>query len=375
MTLPHEDLAADLPPPREDEPAGLRQDILDELRDHLECSIHRERCRGVVSDQQAWSRVLDRFGNPTKLAAQLYFQRMWRRVMKERIYLVTIGVITLLLLATIGMLWTVMDRQRTMLEQMRAEMAQERQTQATAQQNLIDLMGTLSAGKAYGTLVVTTDRPVNYVALAGGSLKEPIQFAHPDTSAGVDFGELLPGVYTLYAHADNWGLEQKVAIRSGVNRREEIPVPEPVETTTLELITNLPDGHRETICCEINYDLDTSADKKWGLRPRNAYLIPHGHKVRVEQVLRSPCELLFRFNIGRKGYSDGLAGGSVRSADTNTWPSAAEDCKELRIPVSLDTFNQPVNVNFPDEWLAVMKSKIAKESLDEAPAAASTVRE
>jgi hypothetical protein len=328
-----------------------------------------------MSDQQAWARVLDRFGNPTRLAAQLYFQRMWSRVMKERIYLGTIGVITLLLLATIGMLWTVMDRQRTMLEQMRAEMAHERQTQATAQQNLIDLMGTLSAGKAYGTLVVTTDRPVNYVALAGGSLKEPIQFAHPDTSAGVDFGELLPGVYTLYAHADNWGLEQKVAIRSGVNRREEIPVPEPVETTTLELITNLPDGHRETICCEINYDLDTSADKKWGLRPRNAYLIPHGHKVRVEQVLRSPCELLFRCNIGRNGYSDGLAGGSVRSADTNSWPSAAEDCKELRIPVSLDTFNKPVNVNFPDEWLAVIKSKIAKDSLDEAAAAVSPVRE
>ena len=42
----HDTLSADLPPPRDDEPAGLRQDILDELADHLACAYNRELLRG-----------------------------------------------------------------------------------------------------------------------------------------------------------------------------------------------------------------------------------------------------------------------------------------------------------------------------------------
>ena len=38
----HETLAADLPPRRDDEPDGLRDDIVDELADHLACAYRRE---------------------------------------------------------------------------------------------------------------------------------------------------------------------------------------------------------------------------------------------------------------------------------------------------------------------------------------------
>ena len=40
-----EDLTASLPPERDDEPVSLRQDILDELNDHLQCAVRREQCR------------------------------------------------------------------------------------------------------------------------------------------------------------------------------------------------------------------------------------------------------------------------------------------------------------------------------------------
>ena len=40
-----ERLSALLPPPRDDEPASLRQDILDELADHLICAYNRELLR------------------------------------------------------------------------------------------------------------------------------------------------------------------------------------------------------------------------------------------------------------------------------------------------------------------------------------------
>ena len=38
----HDVISAELPGPRDDEPASLRQDIVDELRDHLQCAFHRE---------------------------------------------------------------------------------------------------------------------------------------------------------------------------------------------------------------------------------------------------------------------------------------------------------------------------------------------
>ncbi len=60
-------LSALLPSPRRDEPAGLRQDILDELADHLTCSFHRELLRGSDS-ADARRRALERFGDPAAVA-------------------------------------------------------------------------------------------------------------------------------------------------------------------------------------------------------------------------------------------------------------------------------------------------------------------
>ena len=46
-----EEIAADLPPPRSDEPTSLRQDIIDELADHLTCSVQREQFRDGAAGQ------------------------------------------------------------------------------------------------------------------------------------------------------------------------------------------------------------------------------------------------------------------------------------------------------------------------------------
>ena len=61
-------LSAVLPPRRSDEPAGLRQDIVDELADHLTCSYHREVLRGSNS-KVAQARTLERFGDPAAVRA------------------------------------------------------------------------------------------------------------------------------------------------------------------------------------------------------------------------------------------------------------------------------------------------------------------
>src|SRR5690349_11665903 len=78
------ELLANLPEPRNDEPASLRVDIADELTDHLVCAFRREVLRDG-DEAAARRRTLDRFGDPKRLARQLWRQAMWSRIMRQRI--------------------------------------------------------------------------------------------------------------------------------------------------------------------------------------------------------------------------------------------------------------------------------------------------
>lgn len=81
--IPPNDVVADLPAPMDDEPASVRQDIADELADHLACAYRRELLK-TADDRTAQQRVLDRFGNPQRIAYQLWFQALWGRIMLQR---------------------------------------------------------------------------------------------------------------------------------------------------------------------------------------------------------------------------------------------------------------------------------------------------
>lgn len=81
--IPPNDVVADLPAPMDDEPASVRQDIADELADHLACAYRRELLKSA-DDRTARQRVLDRFGNPQRIAYQLWFQALWGRIMLNR---------------------------------------------------------------------------------------------------------------------------------------------------------------------------------------------------------------------------------------------------------------------------------------------------
>jgi hypothetical protein len=97
-------LSARLPAPRDDEPSGLRQDILDELTDHLTCSYHRELLRG--SDPvNARARTLERFGDPADVARRLWFDAMKGKIMVQRMVMATCLVVTVASLALVGLFW------------------------------------------------------------------------------------------------------------------------------------------------------------------------------------------------------------------------------------------------------------------------------
>ena len=76
----HDVLFTDFPAPRDDEQGGLRDDILDELADHLACSYRRELMRGADT-ATARQRVLERFGDPAALARRLWFDAKKAKIM------------------------------------------------------------------------------------------------------------------------------------------------------------------------------------------------------------------------------------------------------------------------------------------------------
>jgi hypothetical protein len=115
-----EELASPLPEPRPDEPANLRQDILDELADHLNCAVRREQLRGCTEPNEIRRRVMARFGDPLRIAQRLWFDAMREKIMSQRL-LIAMCVLTLLVSASaLGVTWNWANRQTGLLEQSRA---------------------------------------------------------------------------------------------------------------------------------------------------------------------------------------------------------------------------------------------------------------
>lgn len=74
-----------LPPRRDDEPAGLRQEILDELTDHFACAYRRELLRTRGNKDLSRRNVLSRFGDPAHIARKLYFDAMKGKLMAQKL--------------------------------------------------------------------------------------------------------------------------------------------------------------------------------------------------------------------------------------------------------------------------------------------------
>lgn len=83
--IPVDDITKCLPPLHDDEPPSLRQNIVDEILDHLRCSLRRELLARGDDQAAATQRVLKRFGDPSQVARKLWFQAMWSKIMTQRL--------------------------------------------------------------------------------------------------------------------------------------------------------------------------------------------------------------------------------------------------------------------------------------------------
>ena len=130
-----EDITADLPPPRDDEPESLRQDILDELADHLACALDREQQRQSAFPETCESpreRTLKRFGNPAQIALGLWWDAMWGKIMTQRVLVALCGLLAVACCAAVFAAVRLVGLQERALADQRA--AWEAQQLAAAQQ-------------------------------------------------------------------------------------------------------------------------------------------------------------------------------------------------------------------------------------------------
>jgi hypothetical protein len=108
MSIP-EDLSAHLPTPRADEPEALREDIADEIADHLHCAARREHLQNSgnrpLTDQAALAAAIERFGEPAAIARRLWWDAMKERIMAQRVIAVMASAVAVAAIFACVVLW------------------------------------------------------------------------------------------------------------------------------------------------------------------------------------------------------------------------------------------------------------------------------
>jgi hypothetical protein len=197
--------AADgLPTPRNDEPASLRQDILDELADHLDCALTRELSKNI-SPEEAVANVKRRFGDPQDLARRLWLDAMKDAIMSKRLTLATMGFMTVICLMLGWIAWTSQRASQEAAESLRKSNAE-----------LVEKLSTLLAARPAPAATPVAERADVHFHLIGddaqkspargyqgklflagsGSSLNPLERTS-DAEGNLNFGMLPAGSYVL----------------------------------------------------------------------------------------------------------------------------------------------------------------------------------
>jgi hypothetical protein len=205
-----------MPSPRDDEPAGLRQDILDELADHLTCAYHRELLRGADSNS-ARQRVLERFGDPAAVARRLWLDAMKGKIMAQRMLIATCLVVMLASLSVAGLIWVQSTRAAAQTTEANRRLAEAlAQAQVTNKDMLVKLSEMSEAIRNPRSpdwnpvKFIGTDETSDGPPVAGCSVNlfpraaSNTQISRNSDALGVaDFGLVHPGEYR-YQVSSEW---------------------------------------------------------------------------------------------------------------------------------------------------------------------------
>ena len=209
-------VSALLPPPRDDEPATLRQDIVDELGDHLACAYNRELLRGVDSNL-ARQRVLERFGDPAAVARRLWFDAMRGKIMAQRVLIASCVVVTVASLSLVGLVWIQSNRAAAETIEANRKLSEALAQAQTTNKDMLSKLSEMSEAIRNprsldwnAVKFMVTDETPDGPPAAGCSIslflrdsRDKQIFRTSDASGIADFGLVHPGEY-FFGVSKNW---------------------------------------------------------------------------------------------------------------------------------------------------------------------------
>ncbi|MFI4852121.1 MAG: hypothetical protein ACIAZJ_23690 [Gimesia chilikensis] len=224
----------DFPPRRDDEPSSLRQDIIDELSDHFACALNRELLKNP-NEKIARQRVLNQFGDPIKIARQLWLEAMKERIMSQRILTGVSVVMAVCGFIVVGLVWSMMKESQAFNSRMMAQMEEfadrpvpeARTDSATGEMNQVSFQ--LFQGKTGGKPAVGFEGKLTKI----GDNTDSFTLTEKSNAEGkLDFGNLPWGGYSLNVTAP-WGeaYHKSLTVLPGRNYSQSIvcPAAAPVE--------------------------------------------------------------------------------------------------------------------------------------------------
>lgn len=202
-----------LPPPHEGEPSRLRQDIIDELADHLAMAMQRE-LRRNEDESVARRAVLDRFGDPLAVARRLWWDAMKEKIMKDRLMLIGVAVVLVAVLAFLGVSWAAQSRiNQAILAKLEGLSA--RPSAPAVPENWAKAVVRVVEGAKGGPPVAGVELSLNGKPFTDS--EQSTLNAETDAEGRASFGPVRPGEYQLTARNLKLGLsrEPQVALYPG----------------------------------------------------------------------------------------------------------------------------------------------------------------
>jgi hypothetical protein len=290
-------LAGAFPAPRDDEPSSLRQDIADELADHLQSAFHRQLLT-TPDAERARAKVLDRFGDPQEVARQLWFDALKEKIVSQRMTLALTAGMAVICVAAIVAIWFIVEQgrsatlalvadQRAELELSRAEnqaLQAQLEKLASAPQPTIDWKPPLKV-----RVVFAREGGPPAEGLAVSIQQQLLRSQSPETVAEqktgpdgtADFGPFRPGTYLVNVRT-SWKEASTASIEHhpGETHIEEVICPEspPFVETDVRAEVDWPDDLRNKQLWLICYfhskydDFETRmiAGQNWTSPPNSA---------------------------------------------------------------------------------------------------------
>lgn len=282
-------------------PPELRNDILDELGDHLSCAMQRE-LRRTDDEDAARAAVLERFGDPRSIARELWWGAVKERVMRDRILIGVAAVAVVVCIGATLVAYQAVQRERLerdalmqQMETLRATMAASVSPQRAAGAG----EGGVASDWSYLRLRVVRDEPGRPPATGlkmtvNGRLfndGEDSLRGEVDADGVVEFGPIRPGVVLVSAWSEAVWTQSgvKVVLYPGQKREFEIVCPVADARTGRARVRMDWSGERpddsSVIFVTFSRDRIVTDGSEWELRAvPAAYVDARGRVLRIEEV-------------------------------------------------------------------------------------------